>query len=573
MALKQSPLLDVLPDKQVIATLKLMMRAPDTRITPEIARELCRRANSTAYIASSISALGSQYVIGLKAVSCQSGDTLVQEQVTADSKEKVLNALGDAAAQLRGELGESIASVNKFNQPLVLVTTSSLEALQAFTDGVKALNSGGPEKAVPYHQRAVQLDPNFATAYLALATDYGALGESGRANEYYAKAFALRDHTSELERLTIAAIYYLNVTGEQQKAAETLQQLVEHFPREEVGYGNLGGLKISQGRFEEALPLLSKSIQLDPGSAGSYDNYANAAFALHRLSDVNEVVQRAQARGLADLNLHSTLYGMAFVQSDGPALENERRWFAADPANQTYGLALDADTQVYAGHLVSARKLTRQAVDSAISIDSKENGAIWLENAALSEAAAGNVADARDDVEEGLKLYPQSLGVQVEAALAHAMLGDVARAEKMAVDLNQANPVYTQVQALWLPAIHAQAALDRKDASAALEALQPAQPPLEYGQITFINQISCLYPTYVRGEAYLAAGRGKEAAAEFQRIVDQSGLVWNCWTGALSRLGAARGYAMEMRAATAGADAEAARYRARNAYKAFLALW
>jgi tetratricopeptide (TPR) repeat protein len=206
-----------------------MMRAPDTRITPEIARELCRRANSTAYIASSIAALGSQYVIGLKAVSCQSGDTLVQEQVTADGKEKVLNALGDAAAQLRGQLGESIASVEKFNQPLVLVTTSSLEALQSFTDGVKAYNSGAPDKAVPYFQRAVQLDPNFATAYLALATDYGALGESGRASEYYAMAFALRDHTSELERLTIAAIYYLSVTGEQQKAAETLQQLVEHF--------------------------------------------------------------------------------------------------------------------------------------------------------------------------------------------------------------------------------------------------------------------------------------------------------------------------------------------------------
>jgi tetratricopeptide (TPR) repeat protein len=571
IALKQSPFLNVLPDNKVAATLKLMTRPVDTRLTPNVAQELCMRAGSKAYIAGSIANLGGEYVLGLKAVNCESGDPLAQEQVTANGKEKVLNALGNAAAKLRGQLGESLATVQKFDVPLREATTSSLEALQAYSMGAKIDQEKGSDAALAYLQRAIQLDPNFAMGHAAVAGDYANLGELGRSSEYWAKAFELREHASERERLIITGTYYLNVTGELDKAAQANQQLIENYPRYPTGYIGLGNVYGFQGKYEKAVEAMHQAQQLAPERLASYEALANYLLALQRLDEARQMIREAQTRNLGDFILHEALYGLAFLAADSSAREQEQQWFA-DHEAENFGLSLDSDSEAYAGHLSRTRELTSRAVDSAIRTDNKEDGAIWWMNAALREAAFGNSGEAKQAAAEGLKLYPASQGVQVEAALAYAMAGDTARAQSMAQSLNQRYPLDTQAQSLWLPAIQGQVALNRKAPAEAIEDLQPALPPIEYGQTFFISQISCLYPTYLRGQSYLAAGQGKEAAAEFQKILDHSGMVWNCWTGALARLGVARANALQARTSQ-GTDADAARVRALAAYKAFLTLW
>jgi tetratricopeptide (TPR) repeat protein len=572
VALNQSPFLNVLSDRKVAATLKLMTKPANTRLTPEVARELCQRANGTGYIAGSIASLGSEYVIGLKAVNCHTDDPLAEEQVTAASKEKVLNALGDAAAKLRGQLGESMASVQKFDVPLEQATTSSLEALQAYTLAANADSAGNSSAELAYGGRAVQLDPNFAMAYESLGADYWTLGQLGRASEYVAKAFELREHASEREKLLIAGAYYTDGTGDLEKAAETFREMIAAYPRDSAAHSRLANAYAGLGDYHAAIEAWHQNMQLTPNIVAPYINLANSLLGSQRIDEARKTIQEAQARKLDAFPLHSALCGIAFLNSDASGLDVELRWFAEHKDVEYFGFALDSDSEAYAGKVGKAWEVTLRAVDSAVRADNKEVGGIWWENASLREAAFGNFDKARKAAEAGLKLYPDSQAVRVEAALAYAMIGDVQRARSMADELNRSYPNDTQVQSLWLPAIHAQLALHQKKPAEAIGQLQRALPPIEYGQIQFIPQISSLYPTYTRGQAYLATGRGKEAAAEFQKILDRSGLVWNCWTGALARLGVARANALEMKNST-GADADLARTRALAAYKDFLTLW
>jgi serine/threonine protein kinase/tetratricopeptide (TPR) repeat protein len=569
VSLRQSPFLNVLSDSQVSKTLKLMSRPAGTKLTPEVTRELCQRAGSKAYLAGSIASLGSQYVLGLKAVNCQSGDTLAEEQVTAASKEKVLDALGEAASKLRTELGESLATVQKLDVPLSEATTSSLEALKALSLGQKALNEKGPAAALPYHQRAIELDPNFAEGYTAVGNDYFNLGELGRANDYFTKAFQLREHASEREKLTITARYW-NVTGELDKAAQTYQEQIESYPREAGGYVNLGIVYSEQGQYERATESFRQSLRLAPDNVAPYTDLGNSLLSLQHFDEARQIIHEAQARKLDNSLLHNALYALAFLGADAGTMAEQQQWYVGKP-EETFGLALASDTEAYDGHLGKARELTKRAVDSAIRADSKENGAIWQENAAIEQAAYGNATAARQSAAEALKLAPTSQGVEVEAALAFAMVGDTARADSMAQDLGKRFPLDTQMQSLWLPAIQAQLALDKKNPTAALSALQ-AVSPIELGEIAFVDNISCLYHVYIRGQAYLAAGQGTAAAAEFQKIIDHSGIVWNCWTGALAHLGVARANALQAKNSH-GADADLARVRALAAYQDFLALW
>jgi serine/threonine protein kinase/tetratricopeptide (TPR) repeat protein len=543
VALNQSPFLNVLPDNKVAATLQMMSRPAGTKLTPDVARELCQRARSKAYIAGSIASLGTEYVLGLTAVNCQSGDPLGQEQVTAATKEKVLDAVGEAAAKLRGQLGESLATVKKFDVPLADATTSSLEALKAYTLGETAK---GPGAAMPYHQRAIQLDPNFAMGYRAVGGDYFSIAELGRASDYYRKAFELREHASEREKLNIAANYHQDVTGELDKATQTFQEWVENYPRDYRAHLDLGNTYVSQGQYDKAEKAYQQSLQLAPDNTAPNADMANTLLALQRFDEARQFIQQAQSRGIEDLVLRNALYALAFFREDSPAMAEQQQWFAGK-AEETFGLSLASDTEAYAGHLGKARELARQSVDSAIRADSKETGAIWQANAALREAAYGNPAEAKQTAAAGLKLAPASQGVEIEAALAFAMAGDTAQSESLAQDLNKRFPLHTQMQSLWFPAIRAQIALNRKNPAEAIHELQAVVSLFEFGQILFVANISCLYPTYIRGEAYLAAGQGKQAAAEFQKILDHSGIVWNCWTGALARLGVARGNALQAR--------------------------
>ena len=283
------------------------------------------------------------------------------------------------------------------------------------------------------------------------------------------------------------------------------------------------------------------------------------------------MLHETQARNLDDYILHNALYGLAFLDGDSAAMAEQQRWYAGKSEYENFGLALESDTEAYAGHLTRARELTKKAVASAIRADSKENGAIWQANAAVEQAAYGNASEARHSAAEALKLAPTSQGVESEAALAFAMAGDTAHANSLARDLGARFPLDDQMQSLSLPAIRAQLALNDKNPAAALRAL-PVVPPMEFAQQWFVANISCLYPTYVRGEAYLEAGQGRGASAEFQKIIDHSGIVWNCWTGALAHLGVARANALELKTAR-GPDVDAARVRALIAYRDFFTLW
>jgi len=569
VALNQSPFLNVLSDNKVAAALKMMKRPRGTPLTPDVAREVCQRADSKAYIAGAIASLGSEYVLALKAVNCRNGDILAQQQFTAPSKEKVLDVLGRTASKLRGQLGESLATLQRFDLPLAEATTSSLEALKAYSLARKTVSEKGEAAALPFDQHAIELDPSFAMAFRAVGGDYSSMGEVGRASEYFSKAFELREHASDPERLTITAHYYAGVTGEIEKAAQTYEEWATSYPRAPGAYLNLGNMRIQQGQYEKAAEAYRESLRLAPTMLTPYGNLALTLIALQRFDEARQTIHRAPK--LDDLVLRNALYGLAFLEADSPAMAAQQQWFTGQPAYEDFGFALAADTEAFAGRLAKARELTKRSVDSATRADSKETGAIWLENSAAREAAFGNPTAAEQAAADGLKLAPASQGAAAEAALAFAMADDAPPAQSLARDLNQRFPLDTQVQSLWLPAIQAQLALARKDPALAVNALQAALP-IEFGSIPFFANASCLYPTYIRGEAYLMAGQGTAAAAEFQKILDHSGIVWNCWTGALAHLGVARANALQAKTSQ-GADADAARTRALVAYKDFLALW
>ena len=567
VSLQQSPFLSVLSDDKVAETLQQMTRPPDTKLTPDVARELCQRAGSKAYIAGAIGSLGSKYVLELKAVNCQSGDSLAEQQVTVESKEKVLDALGQAASKLRRELGESLVSVQKLDVPLEQATTSSLEALKEFS--LFHIEDPG---SLAHLERAMELDPSFASAIHTAGLYYEVRGQRGRAKEYYAKAFQLQDRTSGEEKFVIATDYYEVVTGQLDKAAETYQELITTYPIDAAEWkNNLALVYCKQGQYEKAAEIFRQIARARPTEATFKANLAFVTLRLQRLDETRQVARDMQASNIDDPFSRAALYAFAFVGGDAKAMSDQLQWFTGKP-EENIGLWIASDTEAYGGHLGKARQLTKQSVDSAIRADSKESGANGQAIAAQREAAYGNSALARQLAEEALKLAPESEGVEAVVALTFAMAGDTAGAESLAQDLNKQSPLDMQMQSLWLPAIRAQLAINRKDPTAALAALEPASPPIEYGVSPLLDHVYCLQPTYIRGEAYLAAEKGKEAAAEFHKILDHSGIVWNCWTGALAHLGVARANALQAKNSQ-GADADAARVRALAAYKDFLTLW
>ena len=570
ISLQQSPFLNPLPESKLTDTLQQMTLPADAKLTAEVTRELCQRAGSKAYVVGAIGSLGSEYVLGLKAANCHTGDVLVQEQVTASSKEEVLNALGHAASKLRNELGESLAMVRMYDVPLVEATTSSLDALKVFSIGQKVYREKGPEGSLPYNLQAVAIDPNFALAYFLAGADYHSLYQVARARDFISRAFQLRDRVSRRERLAIEAYYYRNLTGELEKAIETDQEEIQDYPRELYGYIRLGIDYATLGQWEKAKRATLQAIQIAPDHSVPVGNLTSFEMALQHFDENRRIIQDAQHRKLDNLQFHTTLYTLGFLASDSSAMEQQESWFSNSP-DEAIGLALRSDTASSVGQVARADQLTERALRSAIHGDSKETGAVWQENNALRDAAYAYSTKANREAKSGLELSPDSLGVQVEAALAFAMTGDKVRAEEMNQKLNRLYPVDTQIQSVWLPTIQAQLALNQGDPGTALNRLQGAST-VEFGLVPFVNNLSCLYSVFVRGEAYLKTNQGTAAAAEFQKILDHSGIVWNCWTGALAHLGVARANALQAKTSQ-GADADAARVRALAAYKDFLTLW
>jgi eukaryotic-like serine/threonine-protein kinase len=562
VSLKQSPFLNVLSDGQVAKTLQQMTRPSDTKLTPALAGELCQRSGSKAYIAGAIGSLGSEYVLELKAVACQNGDTLAQEQMTAASKEKVLNTLGNAASKLRRELGESLATVKKFDLPLAQATTSSLDALKALTQGTKAEREQGPAAALPLYQHAIELDPNFAGAIEAVGLMYLNLGQQARSKEFLTTAFSLRDRTSEHERLHIASIYYMNVTGEMDKAVQTDLEWVDSYPSDFLPHAHLAALYDFQGRFLEATEQLQQAMPLNPDNVIVYEDLISNLIALDRFDEARSLYDKAMSRKLDDDVPHLALYGMAFLQGNSQEMTKQASWFDGKPDLQHEILTEQSDTEAYAGHLTNARELTRRAIESAVRADNKEAAAFWQANGAWREAEFGNFAAARREAAAAIVLAPQSRDVQAVAALVLAWVGEKARASSIVQDLNRRFPFHSLVQLYWLPTVEAQIALTERNFTAALERLRSPASPLELGLTTPLAGNSCLYPVYLRGEVYLAAHQPGAAAAEFQKILGHHGIVQNCTAGALAHLQIGRAYAVS-------GDAS----NARSAYQAFLALW
>ena len=362
VSLRQSPFLNVLSDEKVAATLKLMTKPVNTPLTPDVARELCQRADSKAYIAGSIASLGSQFVIGLKAVNCLNGDTLAQEQATAAGKEKVLDVLGEAASKLRAQLGESLASVQKFDTPLAQETTPSLEALKAASIGRRVLQEKGSAEALPSYQHAIDLDPNFATAIEGLGIMYGNIGQPMRGVEYLSKAFALRDRASEREKLHITSMYYMAATGELDKAVETFREWQENYPRDEIAYINLGSLYAINGKMEQGLEQSREGLRLNPDNVIAAENAIGFLISFGRFDEARQMYQQTMARKMDDDTLHPELYGLEFVARNPKAMAEQAAWFESRPELQHEILALEADTEAYAGHVAKARELTHRAI-------------------------------------------------------------------------------------------------------------------------------------------------------------------------------------------------------------------
>ena len=556
--LQQSPFLNILPDRRVSETLKMMGRSADQRLDEKTAAELCLRTGSKAVLAGSIASLGSQYVVGLNAVNCQTGDSLAREDVQAAKKEDVLNALDKAATRMRERLGESLASVEKFDTAIAEATTPSLEALKAFSVGRRTLSDA---EAIPFLKRAIELDPNFASAYSSLGISYVNLGETGLASQNIQKAYDLRDRVSEHEKLRISAAYYSYVTGELEKADQTYALWAQAYPREDVPHGNLGANYSSVGQYDKAVAQSLEAIRLAPDNAIAYANLVGQYAALNRLDEAKTTYQQSLARKLENLPLHANFYGVAFLQGDAAEMQRQLAWAAGKPGLEEFLLSFHSDSEAFSGRLSKAREFSRRAVESALRVDEKETAAEWRMNAALREAEFGNLEQARQDTTAALGLA-STRDVQILAALALARAGDSARAEKIADELAKQFPLNTVLNSYWLPSIRAAIEINRNNPSKAVEVLQAATP-YELGTPPPEPEVEgFLYPVYVRGQSYLLLHQGSEAAAEFQKFLDHRGVVMNCPLGALAHLGLARAYVFQ-------GDAT----KARIAYEDFLALW
>ncbi len=555
--LGQSPFLNILSDRKAEDTLHLMGHTSNERITRDIAREVCVRTGSKAIILGSISNLGGQYVIGVDAVGCSSGDTLSKEQEEAATKQDVLKAMGKAAANLRGKLGESLATVQKFDVP-VEATTASLEALKAFSMGITTFRTKGIAEAIPFYKRALELDPNFAVAYASLGVAYSDLGQASLAADNLKKAYALRDRVSEREKYRIASMYYTLVTGELEQATQAYELWAKSYPQDTIPPGNLGDIYAKLGQYEKALSKNQESMRLEPDVVG-YQNLASAFLALNRPDDAKKTIEQAQERKFEGDLLHWGIYQLAFLKGDTAEMGRQVAWAAGRPGTEDLLLSFHSDSEAYYGRLAKARDFSRRAVDAAVRNDSKETAALWQVNAALREAEFGNAAAAKQDVAAALTLSP-GRDVKLFAALTLARIGETARAKAIVQELEKSYPSQTVLKVYWLPTIKAAIALNDNNSAQALVFLEAAAP-YELGEPPPF-QLGTLYPAYTRGLTYLLAHNGPSAAAEFQKLLDHRGIVVNFPTGALAHLQLGRAYALS-----------GDQTKAKTAYQDFLTLW
>jgi eukaryotic-like serine/threonine-protein kinase len=560
--LEQSPFLSLVSEERIQQALRLMGQSADTRLTPQIASEICERTASAAVLDGSIASLGSQYVLGLRAKDCRTGDVIAEEQVQAARKEDVLNALGQIASKFRTRVGESLTTVEKHNTPLAEATTPSLEALRAYSEGWKVFFSTGSAAAVPFFKHAIEIDPKFAMAYAALGRFYGDIGESGTAADYTRKAYDLRERTSEPENYFISTSFHMVVTGNMEKSEQTCELCKQAYPRQWTPHTFLSGIIYPVfGQYEKAVEEGREAVRLDPDNPVSYTTLMFSYIALNRLDEAKATYRQGLERKLNFPLLHLALYQIAFLQNDAEGMAQQGAWSAGKAGVEDWMLGMEADTAAYSGRLRKAREFSQRAMDAAERAEEKEVAATYVAESGLREALLGN----RDEAQRRSALAIQrSAGrdVQYGAALALAYAGDTGRLQVMIDDLGKRFPEDTIAQFNYLPTLHAKLAVKKGNASEALESLRAAAP-YELGvSPASVYGWTALYPIFVRGEAYLAAHQCSEAVAEYQKILDHRGIVVNELSGALAHLQIGRAYAM------AGDTA-----KAKSAYEDFLTLW
>ena len=562
--LEQSPFLNLVPDRKVNQTLRQMGRSAGEHLTPELAREVCQRTGAKAMLTSSIASLAGQYVIIWKALDCNEGESLAEIQEQAAGKAAVLKAVDKTAIALRMQLGESITSIQKYATPMAEATTSSLEALKAYSLAYKMRVTKGNIAALPLYQRAVELDPNFAMAYAAMSGVYGLTDE--RSAKDARRAYELREKVSERERFSIEASYYMRATGELEKAAQVCEQWEKTYPRDFVPHSYLGFLYTQLGNVEKILEEAEKAFALETNNWVTYVNLASAYQYVNRLDEAEAIYKQAQDRNLGTENLLMDRYRLAFLKDDGTEMSRLAARAMAQPGIEDVMLSEEADTEAWYGKSKNARDLTQRAMLSAQQTNHMGRGAAaaYQAAAALREVEFGEPERARHDAYEALSGNPSRI-VQAMAAISLARVGDAPAAEKVASELDRKFPLDTLVQKYWVPTIRAAIALQQKDPHRAVELLQPAAP-IELGLPTTDLDIS-LCPVYLRGQAYLMLQDSGRAAAEFQKFISHYGLVANSTWAVLARLGQARAYALD---ADTGS---ASREKARTAYEHFLTLW
>jgi serine/threonine protein kinase/Flp pilus assembly protein TadD len=552
--LAQSPFLNILSDQRVSETLRMMGRSPGERITLDRAREICERTGSTAVLAGSIGSLGSQYVIGLNATNCVSGDSLAREEMQASRKEEILNSLGKATTSLREKLGESLGSIQKFDTPVEQATTSSLEALKAFSLSLRTANEKGDADAIPFLKRAIELDTNFAVAYSFLAIRYSNLGELSMASESAQKAFDLRERVSEREQFQISEAYYIFVPGDLDQQMRNYQVWEQTYPRDwEPRQGSAIALQ-NLGEYDRALPEAQEALRLNPDHLNCYVNLGFSFLYLDRIDEARQVAQRALARGLDREPIRALLYQVAFLENDAKGMETQLTALSGK-SGEAFGVARQSDTEAYFGHLRKAREYSRRALEIARRQNFNEQAAVIQADEALREAEFGNYDLAKQTVAATLTLS-SGRAAKLYASLALARAGDITRAQTLANELSKRFPSDTMLQRYFLPTIRGSMELARKNPAGALSALQGVS--YELGGFPG----TALYPVYVRGQAHLRTHQGKEAAGQFQKLLDYRSIVLNSPLGAVAYVGLARAYALQ-------GDTS----KARGAYQDFFALW
>jgi eukaryotic-like serine/threonine-protein kinase len=552
--LEQSPYLNIFPQERVRDTLRYMGHSPDERVTPDLARQVCQREGVKAVLNGSISAVGTQYVVGVEAVNCLTGDNLAREQIPVDKKEQVLGAVGKVASNLRSKLGESLASLQKFDAPVEEATTSSLEALKYFSLGEAERDKGNEQTAIPFYKHALELDPNFAVAYARIGQGYGNIGESVLAIENTKQAFERRDRCGELEKLYIETHYYSIVTGESDKELEALELWRRTYPRDSIPANNLAVGYGTLGKWGQALEVAQANMQLAPDSSFSYNALAVAYLGLNRLAESKAIREEEARKKIDSVVAHSDLYMLAFLDGDAAGMQRHVEW--AKGGHGEYVMAETvADAAASAGKMGAAQASYQRAIDLARQGKLEEIAARILAREADFEAAIGNAKAARDDATTALS-SSHGRGTLAFAGSALSLAGDAREAEAAAQELVRAHPMDTFINTAYVPAIRAGIAINQGNPGKAIELLQ-ATTPYEFGFATGVQS------NYLRGLAYLKLHQGKEAANEFQKILDHPGVcIFSLPTCSLARLQLGRARA---EAGDAGG--------ARTAYQDFFALW